>query len=232
MLRQFQELPVQLRFVIPLVFLGKFLTHEEQLFARMRHHVSQKSTVRSEAFRIVLPVHLLEHGAFSVDDFIVGDGENIVFGEAVEEGERELIVIERPIDGVQRDVAEHVVHPAHVPLEVEAESADVGGLGDQRPCGGFLCDHENIRIAGERCLVEVAQEFHCLQILVAAVDVGTPFAVGTVVVQIEHGCHRIHTQTVHMELLQPAAGAGDQERADLALAVVKDTGAPAFVLHF
>ena len=66
----------------------------------------------------------------------------------------------------------------------------------------------------------------------SAVDVGPPFAVRSVVVQIEHRCYRIYPQAVQMEIFQPAAGTGDQERADFAFSVVKYSGAPALVFHF
>ena len=39
-------------------------------------------------------------------------------------------------------VAEHVVHPAHVPLEVEAQASLTGGMGHQRPRGALLRDEQ------------------------------------------------------------------------------------------
>ena len=159
------------------------------------------------------------------------DRQDIVLREAVEERERQLVVVERAVDRVKRHILEHVVHPAHVPLEVEAQSADVGGLGHERPRGGLLRDHQHVGVLGKDRFVQVTEELDRLQILVAAVDVRRPFAVAAVVVQIEHGRHGIHAQTVQMELVQPVVRAGDQERAYLALAVVKDARTPALVLH-
>ena len=221
-----------MRLIVPLFFLCEFLSHKEQFLSGMRHHIAQERPIRGELFFFGLTAHLLQHGAFSVDDLVMRNGENVVLRETVEERERQLVVVERPVDGVEGDVAEHIVHPAHVPLEVESQTADVGGFGDHGPCCGFLCDHEDVRIPGECRLIQMPQEVYRLQVLVTAVNVGTPFAVLPVVVQIEHGCHCVHPESVQMEVLQPAAGAGDQERAYLAFAVVKYSGSPALVFHF
>ena len=85
MSRLLQQLPIQLGFIIPLVFLGEFLSHKEQLLAGVSHHIAQECTVRGKFFFLVLPAHFLEHGAFSIDDLVMGDRENVVFRETVEE---------------------------------------------------------------------------------------------------------------------------------------------------
>ena len=50
------------------------------------------------------------------------------------------------------------------------------------------------------------------------------------VVQIEHGRHRVHPQAIHVILLQPVDGVGDQEGLHLTLAEVKNTGGPVGML--
>ena len=85
-------------------------------------------------------------------------------------------------------------------------------------------------MGGEDGGVQVLEELDGLQILVAAVYVGQPLAGLAVVVQIEHGGHRVHPQAVHVVLLQPEHGRGEQEGAHLGPAEVEHVGAPLLML--
>ena len=62
--------------------------------------------------------------------------------------------------------------------------------------------------------------------------VGTPRAALPVVVQIQHGRHRVHPQAVDVVLPQPVGRGGQQEAAHLGLAEVKHPRAPSGVLPF
>ena len=73
--------------------------------------------------------------------FVVADGQHKVLAERIEEAEGNLVVVACAEERIGLHVAEHVVHPAHVPLEVEAQAAVRSGLCDHRPCGGLLRDH-------------------------------------------------------------------------------------------
>ena len=121
-------------------------------------------------------------------------------------------------DGVGFQVVTDVVHPAHVPLEVEAQSALAHRVGHLGPGGGLLGDHQHVRVGGEDGGVQLLQEVHRFQIFVAAVDIGHPVALMPGVVQIEHGGYRVHPQAVGMVLFQPEHGRGEQEGAYLAAA--------------
>ena len=70
------------------------------------------------------------------------------------------------------------------------------------------------------------KEFNGLQVLVASVLIGNPLAFLASIVQVEHGCNRIHPQPVHMVLLHPVKGVADQEILYFIFAVVKHLGAP------
>ena len=132
------------------------------------------------------------------------------------------------VDGIERHVFEHIVHPAHVPLEHEAEAAVKVGPGDQREGRGLLGDHERLLAHGECRLVELAQKVDRLKVLPAAIAVGP--VVRAVVVEVEHGGHRVHPQAVDMVFFQPEHGVGDQEGLHLGLAVVVDAGGPVGML--
>ena len=60
-------------------------------------------------------------------DFIVGERQDEVFGERIQQAERNLILVVTTIDRIMREVVEHVVHPAHIPFERKAEPSGIGG---------------------------------------------------------------------------------------------------------
>ena len=131
-------------------------------------------------------------------------------------------------DGVFLNIAQGVVHPAHVPLVGKAETV-FREIGDVRPHGGFLCDGQHVGMILPQAPVELAEEGDGLQILVAAVAVGMPLAVAAVVVEVEHGRYRVHAQAVGVEFLHPVVGVGYEEGDDLGPSHVKAAGAPAAV---
>ena len=228
-IRIIQHEPLEPCLEIPLSPLAELLSHKEQLLAGMREHIAQECAVGRE-FLLIVPGHLLDHRTFAVHDLVMRDRQDIVLGEAVEEREGQLVVIECAVQRIHGHIREHIVHPAHVPLEIEAQSADVGRLCDERPRGRFLCDHQHIGVPRKDRFIELLQEIDCFEILSAAVDIRTPFAVSAVIVQIQHGRDGIHAQAVDVERIQPPARRGDQERADLRAAVIEYSGAPALVL--
>ena len=161
---------------------------------------------------------------------VVGDGKDEILREGVHHGEGDVLVMVLAEPGVHLQVVAHVVHPAHVPLQVEAQAADIGGAGHHGPGGGLLRDHQHAGVHAERHGVQLPQEVDGLQVLMSAVFVGRPGAALAVVVQIQHGRHGVHPQAVDVVFLQPEPGGGEQEALDLGAAVVKDTGAPGGVL--
>jgi len=75
------------------------------------------------------------------------------------------------------DVVERVVHPAHVPLEPEAEPAHVRGPRDARPRGGLLGDRDDAGVVLVDRRVHLLQEGDGVEVLAAAVDVRQPLPV-------------------------------------------------------
>jgi len=191
--------------------------------------------VRREAAhaRELAPVvagHFPAQRALHVHHLVMRDGQHVVFGERVHQRERDVLVVELAEPRVELEIVAHVVHPAHIPLEVEAETADVRRARDERPRGRLLGDHHDAGVDGERHAVELAQELDRLDVLVPAVLVGRPLAVAAVVVEVEHRRHGVHAQAVDVEFAQPEGGGGQQEALDLAAAVVEHAGAPAQML--
>ena len=152
-----QQHPIQLLFLVPLRELAKLLPHEQQLLAGVGHHVAEEGAQVGK-LSIVLARHLVDQAALAVHHFIVADGQHKVFAEGIEEAEGDLVVVARAEERVGLHVAEHVVHPAHVPLEVEAQAAVAGRFGDHGPCGGLLRDHALVGVAAQNRIVQLAQE--------------------------------------------------------------------------
>ncbi len=122
------------------------------------------------------------------------------------------------------------MHPAHVPLEAEAEALQVGRPGDAGPRGGLLGHRRDAGVLPVHGRVHLLEERERLQVLPAAVPVRRPLAVLARVVQIQHRGDGVDPQPVGVELLAPVQGVRHQEVAHLAAAVVEHQRAPVRVL--
>ncbi len=101
-----------------------------------------------------------------------------------------------PEHRVLRHVAQHVVHPPHVPLEGEPEAAEVDRPAHRRPRGGFLRDRHGAGVLLVDDDVELAEELDGLEVLAAAEPVRHPLPFLARVVEVEHRRHRVHAQAV------------------------------------
>ena len=79
-------------------------------------------------------------------------------------------------------------------------------------------------------LVEPLEEVDRLEVLVAAEDVGDPFAGLARVVEVEHRGDGVDAQAVEVVAVEPEERVAEEEVADLGPAVVEDLGAPVAVL--
>ena len=224
-----QEIPVKLFLVVPLVPLAKLHAHKEQLLARMSQKIGIESPCAAKLV-LVIAGHFPHDRAFHMNDLVVRDGQDKVLRESVHHRECDILMMMLPEEGVQLEIVAHIIHPAHVPLEIEAQSANLRGTADQGPGGGFLGNHHNAGLYGKCHSVQFPEEIDGLQVLMPAVDIGGPSAALPVIIQVQHRGHGVHPDTVHMALLQPEPRRGKQEALDLRPAVVKDPGAPGSVL--
>ena len=134
---------------VPFACLPELLAHEQELLARMAPHEAVEGARVGEALPFVAR-HLANDRAFAVDDFIVRDRQHEVLAEGVKEAEGHLVVMPAAIDRILRHVVERVVHPAHVPLEAEAEAALIGRPRNAGEGGRFLGDGDRARKARRR----------------------------------------------------------------------------------
>lgn len=121
-----QQIPVQLALKRPLVPLAQLRAHEQQLLSRVAQHVGVESP-HARQLPPVVAGHLAPQGAFHVYYLVVGQGQHVVLGKGVDHGEGHVLVVELAEIGVHLQIVAQVVHPAHVPLQVEAQSPCSGG---------------------------------------------------------------------------------------------------------
>ena len=152
-----EQQPVELLVLVPLDELGELLAHEQQLFAGVGHHVAVEHAQAGE-FLLVVAGHFVDEAALAVHHLVVAERQDEILAEGVEEAERHLVVVARAEQRVGAHVAEHVVHPAHVPLEVEAQAPVAHRMGDHRPRRALLGDHQRVRMAREHLGVQLLQK--------------------------------------------------------------------------
>ena len=131
---------------------------------------------------------------------------------------------------VKRKIAENIVHPTHIPLEVEAESARKYRLCNHWPRGALLGYHHGIREVAENIFVELLQKFDSLKIFIAAVFIRHPLAVLAVVIEIQHRCNGVYPYAVKVIFFKPERSGGHQKRANLIFSEVKDSCSPSVML--
>ncbi len=222
------EVPFQRPVVVPLAVLSELAAHKEQLLAGVAEHVG----VEQPQVGCLLPVvarHFAPQGVFAVHHLVVGEGERVVFGERPAEGPGQVAVVVLAVDRLLARVLERVVHPAHVPLVEEAEAAVLGGGGDAGPGGRLLGQHDRLGVLVVDVLVGVLEEADGAQVFAAAVHVGRPVALPRVVA-VEHGSDRVDPEAVHVVLVHPEEGIGEEKIAHAVLAEVEDARAPVRML--
>src|SRR4051812_6364407 len=125
-------MPIEASLVAPFTPLRYLTAHKQKLLAGMRPHVCvERAKVRK--LLLARAVHLVEHRALHVDDFVVREGEYVVLAPSVGQPEGEVVMEVSAHERVALKVFERVVHPTHVPLEIEAEPVLVCPLCDERP---------------------------------------------------------------------------------------------------
>ena len=224
--RVFQKIPLQGRVFIPLINLAVLLSHKQKLLSRMADH---KSVSCTEIFRLLLqgiPRHLAHHGAFAVHHLIVGEHQHKVLAVGVEHGECQLAVVVIAEIGVALHIAEEVVHPAHIPLVVKAQAPVCRLSGNHGPRCRFLGDQDSPVLSPLKDRVEMLQELHSLQVLIAAVNICHPLPIILPVVKVKHGSNRIHANSVRMILVRPEQSICNEEIRHSGTSIIVNQGSP------
>src|SRR5690348_14781517 len=113
-----QQMPIEALIMIPFVFLGKLVAHEEKFLPWVSVHEGVVGAQIGETLPSVAG-HAAQYRALAVHDFVVRKRQNEILIECIKQTEGQLLVMMRSVDWVECHVVKRVVHPAHVPLEAE-----------------------------------------------------------------------------------------------------------------
>ena len=109
--------------MVPLPPLAELAAHEEQLLSRRRPLIAEEQPQIGALLPFVAG-HLRDQRSFSVHHLVVAQRQDEILVERVEAAEGERAVVKTAVHRIALHVVERVVHPAHVPLEAEAEAAE------------------------------------------------------------------------------------------------------------
>src|SRR5215831_13348920 len=104
-----------------------------------------------------------------MDDFIMRKREDEVFVMMIEHRESQVILMVFAMDRVPAEINQGVVHPTHIPLEGEAQTAEIRRTRYLRPCRGFLGNRHDAGKFGVSDMVEFAQEIDGFEIFATTV---------------------------------------------------------------
>ena len=127
-------------------------------------------------------------------------------------------------------IGNEIIHPAHIPLHIKAESALGRSRCHLRPCGRFFCDQPCSRTFLFKDLTEIFKKLDRLKIFITAIHVGNPFAILLAIVQIKHRSNRIHADTICMITFHPEQCICNQKIRHLRASVIVDQSAPVRML--
>ena len=212
--------------IAPLNKLADLVAHKVELGAGVRHLVEGQ---RAQTGKLAPPVarHAADQRALAVHDLVVAQRADEVLGKGVHDGEREQPVVAGAPRKIGLHVVQGVVHPAHVPLVVEAQAAVLRRIGHERPRGGLLGHHHHVGVVRLHGAVDLANERAGVQVLLGTVlvELLLPRIVDAKV-EVQHTGHAVHANAVNVEVLEPIQHVGDQEGADLAAGEVKLVSTP------
>ena len=212
--------------VAPFNKLADLVAHKVELGTGVRHLVEGQ---RAQAGKLAPPVtrHAADQRALAVHDLVVAQRADEVLGKGVHDGEREQPVVAGAPRKIGLHVVQGVVHPAHIPLVVEAQAAVLRRVGHERPRGGLLGHHHHVREVGLHGAVDLADKRAGIQVLLGSVLVELLLTrIVDAKVEVQHAGHAVHANAVNVEVLEPIQHVGDQEGADLAAGEVKLVRAP------
>ena len=212
--------------VAPFNKLTDLVAHKVELGTGVRHLVEGQ---RAQTGKLTPPVarHAADERALAVHDLVVAQRTDEVLGKGVHDGEREQAVVAGAPRKIGLHVVQSVVHPAHVPLVMEAQTAVLRRIGHERPRGGLLGHHHHVGVVRLYSAVDLADKRAGVQVLLGTVLVELLLAgIVNAKVEVQHAGHAVHANAVHVEVLEPVQHVGDQEGVDLAAGEVKLVRAP------
>jgi hypothetical protein len=223
--RILQLRPCDLVAIPPFGPLSEFRSHEQQLLARVRAHVGEEQS-KVGALLPIVAGHLAEQRSLAMHHFVVRNGQHVIFRPRIHEGKRDEVMVVAAMDGIEFDVTQRVVHPAHVPFQIESQAAELRRPGHAGKRRGLFGNGEHAGKRDMHGVVHLFQKLDGLEILAAAVTIGNPFARLAAVIEIEHRGHRIHPQPIDVVAVGPKQRVAHEEIAHLVTPIIEYLGAP------
>ena len=216
-----EQEPFQRFILAPFNELRYLVPHEVELLARVSHLIDRQKSDSGELSPYVSR-HAAYKALFTVHHFIVRERQYVVFAVGICHGERQLIMVFFSPWEVRRHIIKRIVHPAHVPLVVEAQAAVLRRFGHKRPCRALFRDSDRSLYVVPYHVVELLQEFDRVQIAFSAVSVKAHLRlVADAEVQIQHAGYAIDSETVGVVFLEPVHRIRKQEAPYLRSAEVE-----------
>lgn len=129
-----------------------------------------------------------------------------------------------------RHVIEAVMHPAHIPLEIKAQTAVLGWAAYTWPGGRLLRDNHGAGDFTGDDLIQMAQEIDSFQILAPTMLVGYPLSGLARVIAVQHRGHSINTQPVDMVGAQPMQRRRQHKTMHFITVEVENAGIPVLMI--
>ena len=132
-------------------------------------------------------------------DFVMRKGLHKRLGPLVDHAEGQLIMVEFSEQWILLKVVEAVMHPAHIPLIVEAEATFGHGLRHAWIGRRLLGDGDHAGMVEMHQCVDLAQEFDGLEVFATAMPIGHPFAGLARIIQVKHRRHGIDAEAIDVK---------------------------------
>ena len=131
MRRVIEKIPVQLPLLVPLPEMSQLISHEIKLLSRMRIHIHIERSCLRELL-LIISVHFLQYCCLPVDNFVMGQREQIPLIIVIDKGECQLMIVPCPVLGSCPEIIQSIIHPSHIPLIVESKAPFFHGFCDAR----------------------------------------------------------------------------------------------------
>ena len=134
---------------------------------------------------------------------VMAERQDEIFVKGVEQPEGDVVMMVRTVHRVPLQIAQRVVHEAHIPFEPEPQSTRIDRARNAWPAGGLFGDRHDAGMRAIERFVHLLKEGHGLDIFATAMVVGDPFPRLPRIIEVEHGGDRIHPQPIDMIALRP-----------------------------
>src|SRR5262249_40542964 len=132
-----EKMPIKRMIMAPFVLLAELAAHEQERLAGVTEHEAVISAQIGKALPFIAR-HAPENRTLAVHNLVMGERQDEVLEERVVQAEKDLAVMMLAVDRIFADVFERVVHPPHVPLVAEPETAPIHRPRYHRPSGRLL----------------------------------------------------------------------------------------------